>query len=174
MKKTLFMAFMPLFLINCATDTEPSNYIKPSNKGIKSITAHILDQEKLKEYIETKRKALNDYSSDEEDLLRFDHSEEYENTYVYIDISKDNWETIINELTKPKKKKGIFSPTRNPLGSLWSIRVVYENNKETKLTLFKVNYYVINEDWYYYGNRGGPSFKVIREIIDKESAREKE
>jgi len=172
MKKALFLAFLSIFVLNCATDTEPSNYIKPTNKGIKSVTAYIQDQVKLKEYIEAKRKALNDYSSDEEDLLRFDHSEEYENTYVYVDISKENWEKIINELKKPKKKKGIFSFTRNPLGLLWSIKIVYENNKETKLVLFKINYYDINGDWYHYGYKGGPNFGVIEEIIKKERSRE--
>jgi len=200
MKNALFLAFLPLFFLNCATDKEPSNLIKPTNKGIKSITINYQDQEKLDKYIETKRNSIIDslpkldYSLIEDDeeltaavkegreqliestlkdyLFRDRHSKEYYNTYADIEISPENWGLIMNELKKPKKKIGIFTPVRQPGDVSSSIKIVYDNNKETKISLFHFNYYEINDDWYYYGNRGGPNFGVIDKIIEKENAKE--
>jgi len=199
MKKALSLAFIPLFFLNCATEKEDSNLIKPTSKGIKSITINYQDQERLDKYMETARKAISDslpkldYSLIEDDeevaalkesrekliesllkdyLFKDRNSEEYENTYADIEISQENWPLIINELKKPKKKKGIFSLTRNPMGVTNTIRILYDNGKETKVVLNLVNYYKINGQWYYYGNRGGPNFRIIHEIIEKEGAKE--
>ena len=201
MKNIAFLLIIPLFFLNCDPDKEPSNLIKPTNKGIKSITINYQNKEKLDKYTETIRNSIRDslpepdYSIIEDDeelvtalkerrekliesmledyLFKDRHSEEYYNTYENVEISRENWDLIINELNKPKKKKGIFSPTRNPVGVTYSISILYDNDKETRVTVFRVNYYMINDDWYYYGNRGGPSFKVIGEIIDKEQSKRK-
>jgi len=197
--RNLFLLILPLFFLNCATDSKPLNLIKPVNKGIKSITIYYQNKEKLDTYMETARKSIRDslpqqdYSIIEDDeeliaalkerreqlvesmledyLFKDRHSEEYYDTYEDMEISRENWDLIINELQKPKKKKGIFSLTRNPMGVTYSISILYDNGKETKVTVFRVNYYMINDDRYYSGNRGGPDFKAIGEIIAKEQGK---
>jgi hypothetical protein len=199
MKHTIFLILFYLSLTNCATEKEASNLIKPTSKGIKSITINYQDQEKWDKYIETIRSSISDslpkldYSLIEDDeevaalkegrerliesllkdyLFKDKYSKEYYNTYVDLEISQENWGLIINELKRPKKKKGIFSLTRNPIDVTNTIRISYDNGKETKVVLFLANYYEINGDWYYYGNRGGPNFRIIHEIIEKEGAKE--
>jgi len=124
----------------------------------------------VEKYIEALRKESDSDASDEELLLNNLNREEYDLTYVEIGVSRENWETIINELNKPKKKTGIFTFMfgGSPVGIEKSIKILYDNGKETHVTLFLVEYYKINDQWYFYNNKGGPRFGVINEIIEKE------
>jgi len=94
--------------------------------------------------------------------------DESSETFVETDVSKEYWDSLITELMKPKKKVGIFTSVRNPGDITFSITILYENNKETQIDLFQYNYYSINNEWYYYGNRSGPDFKIIYDITGKE------
>jgi len=166
MKNVIFLVFLPLFFLNCATEPGAPKLIKPTNENIQKITINYQDHYEVEKYIESLRRAKPDYKSGDDVVLDY-NSKEYKNTYVDIDISEEYWDLIINELKKPKKKLSIFASTERPSYYL-RIRILYDNNKETRVSLSRFSFYTINNDSYHYDKTLGPNFTVLDEIIEKE------
>jgi len=194
MKNIAFLLIIPLFFLNCDPDKEPSNLIKPANKGVKSIVFRYQSQEKYDNYVQKARESIiNSLAKFDESLIedtellaglregesqlietqledylfKDRNSEEYQATFVDMEVKEEYWEMVINELKKPKKKKGIFSLTRQPGGFHSSIKITYIDGKETEVTLFMYNYFDINNVWYHYGK--GANFSFMDEIITKQN-----
>jgi len=192
--RNIFLLIIPLFFLNCAPDSESPNLRKPTLKGIKSIVFCYQSQEKYDNYAQTARESiinslvnldesliedtellagLRDGKSQliesqlEDYLFKDRNSEEYQATFVDMEVKEEYWEMVINELRKPKKKKGIFSLTRQPGGFYSSIKITYIDGKETNVILFLYNYFDINDVWYHYGK--GANFSFMDEIITSQN-----
>ena len=168
MKKMVFAIITAVCFIGCVSSQQNGNLVGFRDKNIKKIVLNYQDTEK---YNELYNSLLEEYGQEEVDRLERQYDvylflhlryEEYMETFADMEVSNEYWELIINELKKPKKKVGIFTPKSQPGPYQASIKIIYNNDKETNITLYLYNYYTINGERYYYGK--GPNFGFIKEI----------
>jgi hypothetical protein len=146
----MFLIILSIIFSTCATNQQ----LKLRDNDISNIILTYKDQHILNDFIEKNNTRP--------------YGKNWNIAYVDIDVSEEYWELIINELKKSTK---FFIPFHtifiqiNPGPVIYSIKILYHNNNEVYINVFKGLFYVNSRKYYEPKNNMNNMFNIIEEII---------